>query len=226
MLSYQCMADSKFYGVTWSDCSGKWRATINNGGKQTHLGVFENEEDAARAYDAAAVSAPGRRRRLNFPPTPVVPAGAALIQLPGGWAVVDEADHESLSAFHWSLCGGYAYRTDAVLGSVSMHKQVLGFPSEFVDHVDLDRLNNRRANLRLATSSQNGVNKRKQRGSFTSAYKGVSWHKQHRKWYAQVSYEGRITFLGLFLSEVEAAAAYDRAARELHGQFALVNGVV
>jgi hypothetical protein len=64
-------------------------------------------------------------------------------------------------------------------------------------------------------------NRRKQRNGITSAFKGVSWHKAKRKWRVQVN--GR--HFGLFVSETEAAITYNQIAKELHGDFALLNEV-
>jgi hypothetical protein len=64
---------SCFKGIGWERSSRKWRARIDTGGQQHYLGLFACEEDAARAYDAAAVVAFGEFARLNFPP----PSGAS-----------------------------------------------------------------------------------------------------------------------------------------------------
>jgi len=56
-----------------------------------------------------------------------------------------------------------------------------------------------------------------------SKYKGVHWHKLHKKWAARITFERKQIHLGYFLSEIEAAKAYDRAAIKYHGEFAYLN---
>lgn len=56
---------SRFTGVAWNRKNKTWQARINIDGKTSHLGCFDDEEDAARKYDKAAASIPGRM--LNFP---------------------------------------------------------------------------------------------------------------------------------------------------------------
>lgn len=89
----------------------------------------------------------------------------------------------------------------------------------FVDHIDRDRSNDRWANLRVCTRSQNQFNRSKQANN-TSGFKGVLWHKQARKWWARIGYAGKHRSLGLYDSPEAAAAAYVIAAKELHGSFA------
>jgi hypothetical protein len=79
-------------------------------------------------------------------------------------------------------------------------------------------------NLRLATSSQNCANSPKSKNN-TSGYKGVTWHKQHKKWYAQISKDRKNYFLGLYFKAEEAALAYNKKALELFGEFAYLNDV-
>jgi hypothetical protein len=100
-----------------------------------------------------------------------------------------------------------------------MH-QVLFPDSEEIDHIDHDGLNNRRSNLRAATSSQNKMNRRKRSGT-SSAFLGVSSNGE--KWRAQLVAHGQKYELGLFNSEIEAARARDAKAKELHGMFAVLN---
>ncbi len=91
-----------------------------------------------------------------------------------------------------------------------------------VDHRDGDRTNNHHENLRAATQSENSRNKKK-RSDGLSVYKGVSWHKQMKKWYARISINHKETHLGCFASEREAAESYNAAALEFYKTFARLN---
>ncbi len=92
-----------------------------------------------------------------------------------------------------------------------------------VDHINCDGLDNRRANLRLATRQQNKCNSRPRARRGTSRYKGVWWDKERRKWRAAVGYNGKTKHLGAFDNDIEAAKARDVAAKKYHGQFAWLN---
>jgi len=95
--------------------------------------------------------------------------------------------------------------------------------NRIVDHINGNGLDNRRSNLRAATCTQNHANNRKSAKKFSSIYKGVCWHKAARKWTAQ-SKDRRIkTHLGCFITEQEAAMAYDVAAKAQWGEFARLN---
>jgi hypothetical protein len=87
-----------------------------------------------------------------------------------------------------------------------------------IDHVDGDSLNNNPANLRLATPTENGRNRGKNKNN-TSGCKGVTRIKNREKWEAKIQIGGRTLHLGYFEEITDAAAAYDRAAREHHGEF-------
>ena len=95
------------------------------------------------------------------------------------------------------------------------------------DHRDHDGLNNRRYNLRLATPGQNMMNTRKpstRKGSPTSSrFKGVYWDKRYQKWCASIRHQNASHFIGYFASEVAAAQAYKRWAKELCGAFYFTN---
>jgi hypothetical protein len=95
--------------------------------------------------------------------------------------------------------------------------------NRFVDHINGDGLDNRRANLRLATAAQNNWNSKYGMGIGTSRYKGVQWHKHRKKWVAAISIDGQKKCLGYYSNEKEAARAFDKAAKERRGQFAVLN---
>ena len=88
-----------------------------------------------------------------------------------------------------------------------------------IDHINQIRSDNRIENLRLATRSQNGSNRPKQKDN-TSGYKGVSWSKQHKKWVAQIIKNKKLIYLGLFATPEVASQAYNAAATKLQGEFA------
>lgn len=149
----------------------------------------------------------------------------------GQFAIVDDCDYERLSQFKWFAHKNkhtwYAQRNEprgnGKRGFVHMHHEVLSVPpGTRVDHKDSDGLNNTRDNLRPATYPENNRNARKRMDN-TSGYKGVSWHKGHRKWIASIRIDDKLRHLGDFATAEEAAAAYDKAAIAAWGEFARIN---
>lgn len=94
-----------------------------------------------------------------------------------------------------------------------------GYLPPIVDHSDMDPLNNKIGNLRDASKSQNMANRREQSNN-TSGFKGIWFHKQSGKWGASIKVKGKKIHLGLYLTELEAHAAYEKAARAYFGEFA------
>lgn len=97
---------------------------------------------------------------------------------------------------------------------------------EVTDHRDGNGLNNTRENLRSCRQAENLRNRAKStRHAATSQYKGVYWAKDIKRWRAYVEVDGKRRWLGCFMSEHEAAEAYNRAALDLHGEFARLNEI-
>jgi hypothetical protein len=145
---------------------------------------------------------------------------------PGLVALVDDSDEYLIAGHVWrpTKVRDTFYAYTIIAGkTVYMHRMIMGAqPGQEIDHEGHDTLDNRRAKLRVATSSQNNSNKGISRAN-TSGYKGVSWDKQAGRWRASIKKDGKKRVLGLHDDPVVAARVYDAAARELHGVFAVVN---
>lgn len=90
------------------------------------------------------------------------------------------------------------------------------------DHINGDRLDNRKENLRICTRVQNFQNM-KMHIDNTSGFKGVSWDSEREKWISQIFTGGHTKFLGRFEDSEKAARVYDDAARKYFGEFARTN---
>jgi len=135
-----------------------------------------------------------------------------------GWALVDVEDWRLVAGYRWSLAGkGYAARYPAHGSTVYLHREVLGLlPGHPLqgDHINGDKLDNRRSNLRPATPSLNRQNGHKWPGG-TSTHRGVSWDRSRGLWRAQVGVERRYVYVEWFDDELEAARAVADARRRL-----------
>ena len=96
----------------------------------------------------------------------------------------------------------------------------------YVDHINGNGLDNRKANLRAATALQNSWNCRKTRRKKSSKYKGVSWLKRQKIWQSRIQANGKMIFLGNFKDEKKAAEVYDQAAQKHHKEFAVLNSAM
>lgn len=148
-----------------------------------------------------------------------------IINQPGLVALVDADDATLVSGYRWRSYyryGGWYVQTSVRSRALLLHRLVMNAPvGLLVDHINGDKLDNRRSNLRLCTNAQNQWNRHVRFG--TSPYKGVSWDKKASKWRAAIRFNGRTTNLGSFDDERDAALAYNAAALRLFGEFANPN---
>lgn len=150
----------------------------------------------------------------------------------GKVALIDFEDYERVSKLKWhagkSHNTWYASHTAGKWPHqkrILLHRFILNCPAGVgVDHANLDGLDCRRDNIRLATDSQNMANRRKKDGC-SSQFKGVFWVKKKSRWRSQIQVDNRGHKLGYFTSEIDAAIAYNAAAVEAFGEFARLNPV-
>ncbi len=138
-----------------------------------------------------------------------------------GRVLVDAADHAWLSCVKWHIkisAKGYISCCNShhkAMSRIIMNAKI----GQIVDHRNGDTLDNRRSNLRICDAVGSNQNRGITRVS-TSGRKGVTWNRKSEKWQAQIKAKKRCFYLGLFTDLEAAAAAYRRAARRLHGEFA------
>lgn len=166
-------------------------------------------------------------------------------------ALVDDEYFEYLNQFTWHAkefkntfyAGRYVcYREGGQKKKkyIAMHREIMGISDKsiHVDHRDFNGLNNQKYNLRICNKSQNGAHIKIRKTDFhTSKYHGVcnktrkrpnnpmTWKTYIAKecWVAQINFNGKKINLGTYRTEIEAARAYDEAAKKYHGEFATLN---
>lgn len=158
-----------------------------------------------------------------------------IVLTQGRMTAVDDSDFDRLHKHRWFYAArhdgratGYAIRhirlSKTRVKVVRLHREVIGDPPHGmnIDHIDGDTLNNRRSNLRFATSSQNLANSPLRRDNITGA-KGVHWHKGRQRYTASIGFNGKRIWLGAFGTVKQASRAYAEASIELYGSFSRVS---
>lgn len=134
----------------------------------------------------------------------------------------DINDYELIKNYSWRI--GYAGYVVTTLNDdhtvLRMHRLILNTDDEdqLIDHINHDKADNRRSNLRIVTNSQNQMNSRNRQN--TSGHKGISWHIRKRKWIAYIGYNNRIVYLGIFDDINDAISARKNAEQKYFGEYA------
>ena len=143
------------------------------------------------------------------------------------FVLVDKEDYEKLSKFHWSLSNSYARRPKYIGNSkntsIMMHREIMKAPKGIeIDHINHDKLDNRKANLRLVTKQQNAFNRLPRPNA--SGYKGV--YLDHRgMWRVVMFINGKTRYFGAFKDPMVAAKRYNEIAKQYHGEYAYENKI-
>lgn len=145
------------------------------------------------------------------------------------YTFVSNIDYDIVSKHNWSVnscnyVSCYAY-VNGKRTFLTLHKLIMNTPYGMeVDHINGNRFDNRRSNLRLCTHSQNCVN-RKSKIEPKSGFRGVGFHYGTNKWRAVIKVNQKKISLGLYFAKEEAARAYNLAALRYFGEFAWLNPI-
>lgn len=151
------------------------------------------------------------------------------------YTIVDDEDYQYLSQFKWyyNKHRGYAHfggrHSDLFRNKALMHRVILGLNDKSsshieVDHINRDKLDNRKSNLRLCDHSSNQSNS-KLRVNNSSGYRGVHWNKATKMWRCKITRHGKTYELGYFSDRIEAAKVYNDHSVNLFGEFAYLNPI-
>jgi len=147
--------------------------------------------------------------------------------------IVDDEDFEYLSQFSWcNDSNGYAVKRattkDGTSTTEKMHRMIMNAkPGEVIDHINGNPNDNRKGNLRIVTQSDNRKNN-KMYSTNKTGYKGVAIYKVRgvfKGYSAQITVDYKKIHLGVFHSKIEAAKAYNAAAKNYFGEFARLNNI-
>ena len=142
-------------------------------------------------------------------------------------AIIDVDDVDKVRDIKWGYEKDGRVRGFCVIDGkrklVKLHRYIMQVPGE-IDHINRNQLDNRKGNLREVTSSHNKMNRGKQANN-TVGYKGVTAirTKNSVKYMAQIGVASEHKYLGVYDSKIEAALAYNKAAKKYHGEFACLN---
>lgn len=137
---------------------------------------------------------------------------------------IDIDDYERVSKHNWNVGSGNYIKSWINKKYIKLHRFIMNAPDGMnVDHINHNKLDNRKSQLRVCTFEQNLMNQKKYKNN-SSGYKGVSWHK-NKKWVAQIQINGKRKNLGYFETKEDAAEAYNEAAKNIYKEFANLNKI-
>jgi hypothetical protein len=195
--------------------------------------LLESKEDQAKKSKKHYCSDECRFKGQGTPKRKYYHMGDSVyIELPRGNVAEIDAFDLDLANFNWYSQKDYVIRKDKDRKYVHMHKIILErkigrslASHEEVDHINGNRSDNTRNNLRISNRSQNCANIAKiaKEGGRSSIYKGVSFSKAHNRYRARITYMGDTIHIGYFEREIDAAKAYDRQAIIYFGEYSNLN---
>lgn len=145
--------------------------------------------------------------------------------------IVDDCDYDKFNDVGWSInFHGYAVSKNRDINNnlLFLHREILGISNTdlITDHINHNKLDNRKCNLRICTKLDNNKNvKKKTDRKYSSIYKGVFWCSHTNRWRVNIISNGIRVFVGYYNLEVHGAIAYNEAALRYHGEYACLNEI-
>lgn len=151
------------------------------------------------------------------------------------YAIIDDEDFAEISKYKWFAhfdpsSGRYYVGRQISVGkkkqqTIKMHRVILqAKPNEIADHINRNPLDNRRANIRIVTASENNMNRKLFKNN-SSGYRGVTYLSRRQKYQVCIQFNRNRKYIGIFNTPEEAAIAYNAAAKKYHGEFAVLNQI-
>ena len=134
----------------------------------------------------------------------------------------DKEDYELIKDYSWCINdNGYVITVDRTTGKrMRLHRLVMGVDGDLVvDHINHDKTNNCKSNLRVCTQSNNVKNRSNKKNS-SSGFMGVSWNKKSNKWHARIKVDGKLKHLGYYTDINEAIRVRIHSEIEMFGEYA------
>ncbi len=204
--------------------SGKYSVVIWIGKKTKNIGTFETQEEAIEIYNKKVQEIENLKEIEPVQEIKRNEFGQAIIETFNkkkekvSECIVDDDKYYELIKSKWYLSLGYI-KTHMNNTTVFIHRYLMNpKQNEIVDHINNNPLDNRISNLRICTSSENSHNRKIKVDKYAGVYKNKNGNYGAQITKDEISYR-----LGTYLTEEEAARAYDTKARELYGTNAKTN---
>lgn len=147
--------------------------------------------------------------------------GLHILKIKNQEILIDEEDYNALSRIKWEICKGYVKgKINGTHIRLSRYIMKCNDRELVVDHINGNRFDNRKENLRICTQQQNACNTHRQKLP-KSGYRGVM--QTNKKWSAVITKNGIKTYLGTYNTKEEAAKSYDNASKQIHGEYGILN---
>lgn len=199
----------------------KFRVEIHIKKKRTNIGTYDNLEEAIIELEKAKIEkAKIEKEKLLSILILYNENGQCIFKIKETEVIIDEEMYYDIIKYKWCITE-YGYIQGSKHGRLS--RFVMNYSGDdFVDHINSNKLDNRRENLRIATAAQNAMNKSSAKDS-SSKYTGVFFDKKMNKWVAQIQFKGKTKRIGQFTDEVAAAKDRDKATKEYFGEYGKLN---
>ena len=195
----------------------KFKVKIYIDKKPKYLGTFDTLEEANTVRNNAEKQRDEtyKQRLLSLPKT-FNEKNQCVVKIKDTEIIIDEDLFHNIIQYKWWIDNGYVR---GILNGkqIGLSRYVMNYSGEdYIDHINNNKLDNRKINLQIATPLQNAQNKLSRKGS-SSKYLGVSWVKRDKKWRSMITVKGKGIHLGTFTDEIDAAKARDIATLKYFG---------